>query len=322
MRKFIATLGALWSLAAHGENGIVLGKRSQDLVMTQIPEPTLRSPTLIGGDPVSPTDYPGVFYTSQGNSRCTGTLIGNYVVASAAHCMANGASLTLTYKGVTYTGRCNHAPQYRENPTADLALCKLATAIPDAIAENINAVPSRPSVGDKIRLMGYGCINSGGGGGNDGILRSNLAKVTRVPVGTDYDTITRDTAALCFGDSGGPSFVYDETGKRYQLAVNSRGNIQDTSYLATIALTHALNFYRAWSTATGATICGLHPNAVGCREQGAPPPELPASCKKVLDQKWHTAFGNCLIAMPGPGQTRCKAIKNRVEACFLARYPE
>lgn len=274
-------------------------------------------PGLIGGDPVKPEDW-AVFYTTQGNSRCTGTLIGPQVVASAAHCMSNGGALSLNYKGKVYFGKCSHAPEYRGNSTADWALCKLSEKIPDAIAESILTDPKAVTVGSSIRLMGYGCIRTGGGGGNDGVLRSNLAKVTKIPSGRDYDTVTEDKAALCYGDSGGPSW-YEKDGKRLQVAINSRGNIRDTSYLSTISAAPALTFYRKFAADNGVQICGLDGVGKGCREKPTPPPpELPQHCKDLQGAHWGV-LSQCMFSSPMPVEEQCNRAMGLATWCLNAR---
>jgi hypothetical protein len=109
---------ALWSTLATAGAVTVLGEPADHLQMVQISvEQQNSDDKLIGGNVATSEEYPGVFYTSQGGSRCTGTVIGSRVVASAAHCMRNGGSLTLTYKDVTYSGRCTHSPRYAGNST-------------------------------------------------------------------------------------------------------------------------------------------------------------------------------------------------------------
>jgi len=243
--------------------GTVLGKEIRNLKLEQ--DPSVQA-ELIGGTVVTPGKFPGVFYTRQGSSRCTGTVIGSRVVISAAHCMSNGGSLELTHAGKTYKGKCTHAPEYRKNSTADWALCLLADEITDPIAESINTDASRVKVGGQIVLMGYGCIKNGGGGGNDGKLRVGTAPITRMPSGTNFDIVTRGASALCFGDSGGPSFFVDvDSGARWQTGVNSRGDIKTTSYLSSMHNQTVQKFITSWSASKGVKICGLHADATGCR---------------------------------------------------------
>ena len=248
---------------AGSDYPVVLGGSVSSLKLGQMEE--LNS-ELIGGGIVTTDLFPGVFYTRQGNSRCTGTLIGNRVVASAAHCMSNGAALELTHAGKVYKGKCAHAPEYKGNATADWALCLLSDEVPDSISESINISTERLKLGGEVVLMGYGCIQNGGGGGNDGKLRVGKAPITRLPTSSNHDIVTKGKSALCFGDSGGPSFYVDkETRARFQIGINSRGDIATTSYLSSLHNPTALKFYRSWSALNKVKICGLHDDAVGCR---------------------------------------------------------
>ncbi len=83
----------------------------------------------------------------------------------------------------------------------------LTESVPDAIAESVNTDGSRLKVGNQITLMGYGCTSSGGNGGNDGQLRVGKARSSRCRLVEVYDIVTKGQSALCYGDSGGPSFL-------------------------------------------------------------------------------------------------------------------
>src|SRR6056300_1764505 len=67
---------------------------------------------LIGGKPADMSKFPATFYTSQGNARCTGTIVGPKALLLAAHCVGNGKQSILVSNGVTYTGVCTHHPKY------------------------------------------------------------------------------------------------------------------------------------------------------------------------------------------------------------------
>jgi hypothetical protein len=289
----------------------VLGAPVDHLEMVQLPRQT----DLIGGVEVSRETYPGVFYTSQGSSRCTGTLVAADVVASAAHCMSDGGTLSLDYKGKRYTGRCSHHPEYRRNSTADFALCRLTEALPDAVAESLNQDGARLKVGGALRLMGYGCTRAGGGGGNDGKLRSDFAPIVRLPreAQKDYDVQTRGNVALCFGDSGGPAF-YEEAGKRWVTTVNSRGDIRTTSYLPAWHTDAAKRFLASYPV----PICGVSPQAKGCR-QAAPGPQLPKACQAVVESRAVETWRDCLLATPQPTELACEAALDAMAACYDAR---
>lgn len=263
MRNALVFALSFSSALAHAGNQVkVLGTSARHLELTALDAEF--STKLIGGNVVDFAEYPGVFYTSQGSSRCTGTLVGTRVVATAAHCVANGGTLSLKYNKVTYSGKCTRAAGYRNNTTADWALCLLSQPITDPIAETVNTDATRLAVGNNITLMGYGCIAPGGSGGNDGKLRLGKAPIRSLPSGKSYDIVTVGKAALCYGDSGGASFV-EVDGKRYQTGINSRGDISKTSYLSALHVTPAQDFYRQFAETNEVTICGIHEDAEGCR---------------------------------------------------------
>jgi len=309
----IFLLGAAFMAASPAfAAGAVLGRPARHIHFEQLPPEA----TLIGGEEVSREQFPGVFYTSQGSSRCTGTAVASKVIASAAHCMANGGSLTLSYAGKTYRGTCKHHPDYRRNSTADWALCTLTEPLPDPVAESLNQAAERVKVGAQLRLMGYGCVRQGGGGGNDGKLRTGFAPVTRLPrdAQKDYDIITKGSVALCFGDSGGPAFV-EESGRRWVTSVNSRGDIRTTSYLPSWSSSAAQAFLSTFPV----PVCGVHEGAEGCRGQATPPP-LPAECR---DLDGHVkVWSECLAKEPKPERVKCDDAVDAMQACYEARYGE
>ncbi len=307
---------AICALDVHAQT--VLGTSSKSLNLEQLPMDSEATPTstdLIGGQVANRQDFPGVFYTRQGNSRCTGTLVGERVVATAAHCVSNGGSLALSYEGKDYRGTCTHHGSYRNNATADYALCVLSEAIPDAVAETINTDASRLSKGLKLTLMGYGCTKAGGSGGNDGQLRTGKAPITSLPSGTNYDIVTKGSTALCYGDSGGPSFFVNEaTGERFQTGINSRGDISTTSYLSSLHVKTAQDFYKSWSASKRVKICGIHPDATNCRQQSEPLPEACLTAAENLN-----SLTLCTSAANPPAGDVCSAAINNVQACLTAR---
>ncbi len=161
-------------------------------------------------------------------------------------------------------------------------------------------------------LTGYGCVQPGGGGGNDGTYRIGEAKVSSIP-SRDNDIVTRGGAALCFGDSGGPAFKYlnAEKTKRVVISVNSRGDIRTTSYLPATHTAMAKKFFKDFAEKNGLKICGVHADAMGCRDAVPPMPEDTklAECKEL-----HKKLGECLFGGKRDGQ--CKELYDALAACL------
>ena len=143
----------------------------------------------------------------------------------------------------------------------DLTLGKVSEKIEGVAYEQITAL--QLSVKDPVVMYGYGCITPGGGGGNDGILRYGDSEITSF---TAYDFVTRkpNGAALCFGDSGGPTFGSDGT----QIGVASKGNISDTSYLVNLTSQESKSFFNTCAADNSVDICGI---TIDC---SSPAPEV------------------------------------------------
>ena len=235
----------------------IIANASHSISFLQLPNIDEVQPTLIGGTPVDPKKFPAVLYTRQGGSRCTSTLIGDRTLITASHCVDDGGSAQFTIAGVNYSSKCNHHPDYDNNQTADWALCYVDKSVKNVNFESLSMNSAIPKVGEQILLTGYGCIKEGGGGGNDGILRIGHVEVIKTPNNGNWDIVTKGKTALCFGDSGGPAF-YESNGKRWQISVNSRGNIKDTSYLSkTLANPVFSDWIAKWAANHSTNICGV-----------------------------------------------------------------
>jgi hypothetical protein len=229
------------------------------------------SPTLIGGTPAPAGEWPASVYASMGGARCTATVIGPRVLAIAAHCVSNGGSASFKAGGNSYTAVCTHSSDYRGNSTADYTLCEIDREVTGIKYESLLVDEEKLKVGMTVKLTGYGCIQPGGGGGNDGIYRIGNAKITRLPSGNNNDVVTNASpAALCFGDSGGPAVLIEDDGSRWVFGVNSRGNIASVSYLSAWYTTQGKRFLNAWVAREGHSICGMHPDVPNCRNDKEP----------------------------------------------------
>lgn len=214
------------------------------------------APNLIGGTPT--TAYPEAVYISMGGGRCSATVVGAHAVITAAHCIGNGERATFKLNGKTYQGTGTQAPLYRSKDQ-DVAMIYVAE---DILASGVKPATIKGGVkkGETVRLSGYGCVRNGGGGGNDGVFRQGDAKV--VDFTMNFDFVTKGSAALCFGDSGGPVWKYSKEGSneaadRVLVGINSKGDIRTTSYLSDLARKETTDWIASWAKAKGADVCGV-----------------------------------------------------------------
>ena len=236
----------------------------------------IQDETLIGGVPADITLWPASVYSANASGgACSSTLIGDRVLLSACHCMANGAVVSFSAGANKYTARCEHHSEYKGNKTADWALCLVDRPVTGVTYERL-ATQQSIRIGDKVRLSGYGCTRAGGGGGNDGIFRIGIAEVSSIPSGKNYDVVTKGGAALCFGDSGGAAYAEYADGSREVFGVNSRGNIKNISYLPSVANPTMQAFAKDFASKHGVGICGLTPRAMACRDEKQPLPPIGA----------------------------------------------
>lgn len=242
--------------------------RTKKIIAGTLATAALGVPVLIGGKIVDKAKYPGIVRISSGGGGCTAALVGPNALLTAAHCVGNGGRVSFKHAGLSYTSEgCAHHPGYKENHTQDFALCKIKDVKSPWVS--VNADHNLVKVGDLIVLSGYGCTDKGGGGGNDGYLRMGEAKVKRVPSGSNFDIVATGAAALCFGDSGGPAFKGSVL-----VGVNSRGNIEDTSYVSAVHMADQ-DYMLSWANANATAICGVNKDCIGASPKPQPPPPKP-----------------------------------------------
>ena len=212
---------------------------------------------VVGGQPISVGDLIRRSVVEISGPDCSGVVIGDRTVLTAAHCTTELSSLVIL-KSSLYQD-CSHArvddvfyPPNEESislfgqdwPTPDLAVIRLQTTLCGAKPAALSSEPLTP--GKIVRTAGYG----------EGLWSAREADWTRVRIlRSDADFLmslfsdpqsnakrlrqmiqaevplfnfarpVKDVEAICKGDSGGP--VYSETGGRVSIYGVTSGVLSD-----------------------------------------------------------------------------------------------
>lgn len=238
-------------------------------------------PQIIGGRLAVRADWPAtfIFEKQKGVGSCTSTAVGSRVILTAAHCVDNGAEGEIERPGGNVGVLCEHHSDYTpsdNHPTrttsADWALClaKSDLKVREYETLNKNAVLLKKDL--EVLLTGYGCNKQGGSDGGFGALYEGEANVQELPNPNHPErwkrhyAVTRGGAAVCYGDSGGATYLFRDAAKqsRVVVGVNSRGDISTVSYISAASVDAFSSWAKKWADQRGVTICGLHPNAASC----------------------------------------------------------
>lgn len=196
-----------------------------------ISDPTIDDTTaeIIGGAPT--TAYPAVGMLTTGVGACTGTLIADTVVLTAAHCIEGANNGTFSFGPGGQTGfdqqisvidtfghRYYDPAVIRAN---DIALVRLAEAPTGIQPMAFNVDPLDDSfLGAPVNVVGYG-VTDGEAQTGAGTKRQVLLSIDDVtPEHIQLGDVNQN---ICQGDSGGPTILNDN-GTDVVLAVSSFGS--------------------------------------------------------------------------------------------------
>ncbi|MGE5085111.1 MAG: S1 family peptidase [Bacillota bacterium] len=206
----------------------------------------VNDPQVIGGDKI---DFENPIANStvalmdeQDGELCSGVMISNELILTAAHCVYSGMTSLLVYftpnikDGDSYNSRyavtCIQHENYKSDvdkmDTADIALVRVSGTLP----YGYKPVPLYPDsdklrAADDIIVAGYGVNRSWGKTAGAGILRTTTLKVREPRSGKTEMVLNQSfKKGVCNGDSGGPAFI-KKGGQLYLVGIASRGGSYD-----------------------------------------------------------------------------------------------
>ena len=195
--------------------------------------------------------FPEVVRLQSRKTLCTATIIGPRVILSAAHC-ASPRGASFVYGGERYRVKYVMSRLY-SSKGHDISVGLVDRVIKNAVYAHVPALRNSPlAIGGAIHLAGFGCTKKSGVGA--GKLRVGSTHVFGLD---DENFVSIGGGAVCFGDSGGPTFVR-KNGQRHLVGVNSRGNIRNISIGVRVDSDSSHQFFQKVAKRFKVAICGVN----------------------------------------------------------------
>jgi len=209
-----------------------------------------QSTNIIGGSTVSTTNPDGasvvaiVIQLSGGQAICTGSLLADDILVTAAHCVTGEDGKTVTAKQLTLvfgndirsskrilvkaTGVQRHPgydPERGGKDQNDIAVIRFGGGLPKGyLKATLLSSSSTIPKGASAVLIGYGVNTMSGGGSGEGVLREVTVQVADGKFAkTEILLDQRNHKGACHGDSGGPAYARSK-GKLLLWGVTNRGD--------------------------------------------------------------------------------------------------
>lgn len=263
--------GALISRPARAARSVVAGLVSGLVALAGVALPADAGPvssataaatgetssSIIGGTRTTRGQYPSVVAILVDGNLCTGTLITQHWVLTAAHCvdpialnLPSQEAVTQSTKVYLHTldvvgspGVVRNAIRTIKDPqfdkqrlgSNDLGLIRLEQPVTDVEPSSINFVAAKAPVGTVTTLVGYGNTQVGAQGPSGvqyELANRRSESCVALGIGSDDNLLCfsqRDQKGTCQGDSGGPAFAVIN-GRKVVVAVTSFGDADCSQY--------------------------------------------------------------------------------------------
>lgn len=167
---------------------------------------------LMGADPDAVTVQRYTVVVMGAKGRCTGAVVAQDIVLTAAHCLEAGKLRVVTsFRPASFTDvtQAVRHPNYRaaERGSPDLAILKLAKPLPASFSP-VHLEPRWVNSGADLVVAGYG-KSADNDKGTNLVLRTVLQHVAnRYSTYLTLKGVGESAAGAAPGDSGGPVFSY------------------------------------------------------------------------------------------------------------------
>ena len=223
------------------------------LMLAWLPQPAAgqgQSPRILQGVETDEFESVGIVGSQFFGGFCSGTLISDSHVLTAAHCaevIEGPTAGTFEVFGQVYESIDVFIhPDYNPRTLAnDIAIIQLGEPVIEALPSQI--FRGRPLVGDLLLIVGFGGTGTAEGG-SDGTFGTKRVGTTTIDSVTDtlvswtYDDPSEANTAA--GDSGGPGFL-DLDGELFIACITSGGTQLDSS-LGDFAFNTRVDAYADW----------------------------------------------------------------------------